>query len=84
MAYPHNLIFGSKSLYIKVNNCIKFYHVTNRFSLISLTVSFFDKKPKFWSILQQEKLRNIKTRKICETVAFYLSQSANRTQKFQK
>ena len=34
MSYPHNLIFGSKSFYIKVD-FIKFYHVTNPFSRFS-------------------------------------------------
>ena len=60
MPYPHNLKFGSESLYIKVNHCKKFYHVTNPFSPIFPITSFLGKKPKFWSILQQERIGNIK------------------------
>ena len=45
MSYPHNLIFGSKGLYIKVIDFIKFYHVTNPFFSIFPITSFLGKRP---------------------------------------
>ena len=50
----------SNNFYIKTYTHTKFLHVTNPLSPILPMESFLDQKSKFWSILLQEKLANIK------------------------
>ena len=48
-----------------------------------MTASFLGKSPNFGQFFSKKGLKILKTRESCKIVAFYLSNAANRTQKFQ-